>query len=488
VNAVRVRNRSDITLELVHAVAWRGLSLEIAPEALALMDHRQGAFEALVADRLRDDPQAFIYGVTSAPGDAAAATLDQAAREERPTQLWTAMSFGEALPQRVVRAIVVARLANFLEGHAAVRSQTAQAVANMLDASRLPSVSSQSNGGAGEVLALGTLFFDLSTQLTLTAKERMALINGSPCAAALLADVALAGRRRLELVESIFALVAEAAGAPDEHYADELGDLWGDEYEAQALRSLRALLAGSDRVRQRHQASVSLRILPRVLGAARRAQAAAEHAATVSLRAVTDNPVYLSPDTKPPLGAVYSNGGYHNAQAAPAIDGLAFAHADLCQLAQRLTDHLFQSPSTAPLVGHDEWTIKPLHMVENGWAEEARSIATPTLLSLGGFGQNDVPVLSFLAWRKAIAVGRCLDAALAVLAAIASQALYASAGEPPTPLRPLLAQIRASFAPVGRPRPLGEDCERLTEAFTREVFGSADAGAGTGTAIFRPRS
>jgi histidine ammonia-lyase len=468
---VRVRNRSEITLDVIHAVAWRRLSLEIAPEALALMDRCQQMFEAFVADRLRDDPQALIYGVTSAPGDAAAAALDETARAERPTQLWTAMSFGEALPERVVRAIVVARLANFLEGHAAVRGQTARAVADMLNASQLPAVASQSNGGSGEVLALASLFFELSTQLALTAKERMALINGSPCAAALIADVALAGRRRLELAESIFALVAEVAGAPDEHYAAELGELWGDDHAAQALRSLRTLLAGSDRVRRRHQASVSLRILPRVLGAARGAQAAAENAANVSLSAVTDNPVYLPPGPERPLGAVYSNGGYHNAQAASAIDGLAFAQADLCQLAQRLTDHLFQSPATARLVGHDEWTVKPLHMVQNGWAEEARSLAVPTLLSLGGFGQNDVPALNFLAWRKATAIGRCLDAALAVLAAIASQALYADAREPPPPLRALLAQIRSSFPPVSRPRALGEDCERLTETFTREVFG-----------------
>jgi histidine ammonia-lyase len=471
VSTVRVRRRADITLEVIHAVAWRGSSLEIAPEALAVMDRCHETFEAFVADRLRDDPQALIYGVTSAPGDAAVAALDEAGRGERPTRLWTAMSFGETLPQRVVRAIVVARLANFLEGHAAVRGQTARAVVDMLDASEPPAVAGESNGGSGEVLALGSLFYGLSEQLSLTAKERMALINGSPCAAALIADVALAGRRRLELAESIFALVADVAGSPDEHYTAELERLWGDEHEADALRSLRALLAGSDRVRQHHQASVSLRILPRVLGAARRAQAAAEHAANVSLSAVTDNPVYLPPDRQRPLGAVYSNGGFHNAQAAPAIDGLAFAHADLCQLAQRLTDHLFQSPATVPLVGQDEWTVKPLHMVQNGWAEEARAIAAPTILSLGGFGQNDVPALNFLAWRKATAIGRCLDASLAVLAAIASQALYAEAREPPPALRPLLGQVRGAFAPVSRPRPLGGDCERLAETFTGEVFG-----------------
>jgi histidine ammonia-lyase len=455
---------------LVHAVAWLGAGLEIAPEALAVMDRCQESFEAFVSERVRNDPQALVYGVTSAPGDAAAAALTDEARAGRPTQLWTAMSFGESLPDRVVRAILVARLANFLDGHAAVRGDVARAVANMLDDPVSPTVPAQSNGGSGEILALGSLFFELSTRMTLTAKERMALINGSPCAAALVADLALAGRHRIELTEAVFALVAEVCGAPDEHFAPELEELWGDEHESAALRSLRTLLEGSNRARQDHQASVSVRILPRVLGATRRAQAAADRAATVSLSAVTDNPVYLPPNGDRPLGAAYANGGYHNSHAVAAINGLASAQADLCQLAERLTDHLFQSPVTARLVGYDEWSVKPLHMVQNGWAEEARAIATPTLLSLGGFGQNDVPAMSFIAWRKATVVGHCLDAGLAVLAALASQALHVGAHEPPPNLRALLDEIRASFPPVDRPRPLGEDCQRLTGAFTRRVF------------------
>jgi histidine ammonia-lyase len=144
----------------------------------------------------------------------------------------------------------------------------------------------------------------------------MALINGSPCAAALVADVALAGRRRIELAEATLALVAEAAGAPDEHYAPELEQLWGDEHEAAALRSMRGLLEGSARERQAHQASVSLRILPRVLGGARRAQAEAERAARVSLSSVTDNPVYLPPTPQRPM-----------VRCAPPADITTLSHA-----------------------------------------------------------------------------------------------------------------------------------------------------------------
>ena len=232
------------------------------------------------------------------------------------------------------------------------------------------------------------------------------------------------------------------------------------------------MLEGSGRVRQNHQASVSLRILPRVLGAVCRAQAEAQRAATVSLRAVTDNPVYRPPDAERPLGAVDSNGGYHNAQAAPVIDGVAFAHTDLCQLAQRLTDHLFQDPATAPLVGGDEWTVKPLHMVQNGWAEEARAIAAPTTLSLGRFGQNDVPALNFLAWRKATAIGRCLDFTGTrgarrdrLAGSLRRRARAAAAASPAAGSDP---QRLPAGEPPASPR---RRCERLTETFTAEVFG-----------------
>jgi histidine ammonia-lyase len=479
---MRLRTRRDITLDVLRAVAWEGERVEIAPQALELMDRCHGSFEALVETTVSADPSALIYGVTTAPGDAATTALSEEAQARRPRRLWTAMSYGERLPERVVRAIVLARLANFLDGHAAVSGETAAAVAAMLEADVLPAVPAQGNGGSGEILALGHLFFDLSTQLALTPKERMALINGSPCAAALVADVALAGRERIALAESVFALATDVVGAPDEVYSPQLAALWGDQHETAALGSLFTLLAGRSGERQHHQAPVSFRILPRMLGQARRTQAEAARAAAVSLQSVTDNPVYLPPDESHPNGTVFSTGGFHNAQAPAAIDGMAFAWADLCQLAQRHTDQLFQQPPSAPLLSRDEWTVKPLHMAQTGWAEEARALAQPTLLSLGGFGQNDVPALSFLAWRKATAVGHCLDAALAALGGIASQALHVAGRQAAPALQGLVGDIRAAFPPVLDVHPVGRDCDVLLELFTRRVFGASGARVGTGNA------
>ncbi len=469
--ALVVTDRFDITLEAITRVAWQGERLAVSKEALEAMDRCAAAFDALVASRVRADSQALIYGVTSAPGDRATLPLGPEAQASRPSRLWTAMSYGDPLPVRVTRAIALARLANFLGGHAAVRSELAAAIADMLNVGPLPVVPGQSNGGAGEILPLGTLFYDLSCRIELSAKERMALINGSPCAAALIADTALAGRGRLAVAERVFALVADVTDTPQEHYAPELEELWGDEHEAAALRSLRALLGDRRDAQQSHQASVSLRILPRVLGASRRAQSLIERAADVSLSSVTDNPVFLPPSERHPDGEIYSAGGYHNAQAAPAIDGLASAHADLCQLAQRLSDHLFQHPKVGPLVGGDEWSVKPLHMAINGWAEEARAAAQPTLLSLGAFGQNDVPELAFLAWRKAAAVSQCLDGALAGLAVLASQALQKQGRQTPDALRGLVDHVRSIVPPIDESRPIGSECQRLYERFTGAATG-----------------
>jgi histidine ammonia-lyase len=467
--SVRISTRADIDLEAVRRVAWDGEGVDLAPEALERMDAAHESFLALVAARLAEDPGALIYGTTTAPGDGAAVALTPEAQARRPTRLWTAHTFGEPLPDRVVRAIVLARLSNFVEGNAAVRSEVARAVAAMLEAP-LPPVPAEGNGGAGEILALGRLFYDLSGRMDLKPKERMALINGSPCAAALVADIALAGRARLALAEAVFALAIEAARAPLEAYSEDLDDLWGDEHETAALRSLRALVDGGAPDRQAHQGAVSFRILPRVLGQVRRAQAEAERAAAVSLRSVTDNPVYVLPDERRPLGTVISTGGYHNARAPAAMDGVAIAWADLCQIAQRLTDKMLQHPTTAGLLARDEWTMKPLHMVATGWAEEARAHAGATLLSLGGFGQNDVPSMGFLAWRRADATGRCLDAALAIVAALGAQALHAAGQTPPPALAALVEEIRVAFPPVDAVRPLGPDGDALTAAFGRRVF------------------
>lgn len=466
---VSVGSRRDLTLDAFSRVAWGGEPVEITSPAIDRMDECHAAFLRLVDSLKARDPQALIYGVTTGPGDSGSVVLSADAERSRPTRLWTAVSFGEPLPERVVRGILLARLANLIEGNAGVRGNVALEVAGMLSGSSLPNVPAEGNGGSGEILALGHLFYELSERVRLEPKERMALINGSPAAAAMVADASLAGRRRLEIACRVFALAVEALGAPMDAYGPELESFWNDEHETEALRLIRGMLNPDADRRLPSQGPVSFRILPRVLGQALRAQAEAEAVASTSLQSITDNPVFIPPDSRHPQGAVISNGGFHNQAATSALDSLAFSWADLCQLAQRESDKLFVHPATAPEL-NDEWGLKPVHMVQTGWAEEARNLAQPSLLSLGSFGQNDVPAMSFFAWRKAMAIGRCLDASLAILAAVATQAI-AIAGRRLTPeLGAFAMEISADFPAVAGVRRLGRDFEAVARRFNQRVF------------------
>ena len=466
---VVLRDRSDITVDAVRRVAWQGEDVRVHPDAL----ERIGACRHSFMELIESDADITIYGVTTGMGEEASVKLSPEERKAQAARpLLAGASFGRPLPERVVRAIVLARLANFLGGNAAARPELVEAVAAMLDGRSLPEVPVQGNGGAGEILALGHLFAALAERVGTEEKEALALINGSPCAAALVADAALAGRNRLRLAHLAFALSAEAIRAPLEAYASELEELWGDEHETAALRTLRALLEGAGGERRPYQAPVSYRILPRVLAEAHRALAGVEQAAKISLPSVSDNPVYVLPDADNPLGRVWSTGGYHNGMAYPALDGLAAAWANLCQLAERHVERLADEgllvrPGTRGYAGI-------LLMPIVGYAEEARAAAQATILPRGGYPQNDVTAPSFLAWEREEAAAAALEACLAILAACASQALCASDRDSPPPLRDFLAEIRELFPPVDDPRTLGPEAGRLVAAFRERVFAPAE--------------
>lgn len=456
---VILHTRSEIDLDAFERVAWRGEAVELAPSALERIADCRRSFLGL----LDSDPELSVYGVTTGRGERASVRLsleEQESQSRRPAA--TGFSFGEPLPDRVSRGIVLARLANVVEGHAAVGPDLARGIADLLDGRPLPEVPARGNGGSGEILALAHLFRELAERHELGLKEGLALINGSPCAAALVADCALTARRRLPLAGQVLALSAEAIAAPLEAYSADLELLWGDEHETAALRVLRAALEGGSPERRAYQSPVSYRILPRVLGRAHRALAEAESAAEVSLRSVTDNPVYVPPDEGRPFGAVFSTGGYHNAVAAPAMDGVAFAWADLCRIAQRHTEHLLEDPGAR---GSRPSPVTTLAMIQAAWAEDARAAATPTLLPAGGLRQNDVPAPAFFAWERERRTASCLDAALATLAVAASQSLNETGRPVPAGLAAILAEIREHVPVVEEPRSLGPELERLTEAF-----------------------
>jgi histidine ammonia-lyase len=446
---VSLASLADLTLENLQRVAWRGEGVRLAPEALAHMERERRRFM-----KLTEDPAVTVYGVTSGYGQHAKKRLTPDERKIHARRPATAMvaAWGDPLPERVVRGIVFARLGNFIAGASAITPAVAEAVAALLDGPALPEVPSRGQGGAGEILALAPAFADVARHAAVGEKDVLSLVNGSPAASALVADAALAAGGRLRIAVQVMALAAEAFNTPLGHFDPALQDLWNNPHDAWALTALRqAIGPGHGGPRRPYQAPVSFRILPRMLGLARRAERLACEVATESLAAVTDNPAMLAPDAAHPLGQVVSTGGYHNPHAVMAMDTVSAASVNLITLAGRLAakildGHVSLLPDQLD-VGGTEAYLGCLPMAITGFEEEARLLAGATLLpgsESGGFGQNDVASPVVLAWRKQERAGALLEAALAGLAIIAERALVATDRAPPPALADLVADVRAA--------------------------------------------
>ena len=378
---------------------------------------------------------------------------------------------GGYLDAAVVRGILFARLASLVSGHAGVRPTVAEQVAALLDGP-MPRVPLDGQVSAGEALPMAHVLAGLRRD-DLHEGEEEALLGGSPCSAALAADAAVSARYRLGYAAGICALSIEGFRAPLTAYDEALDGLWGDPHETAALRGLRRYLEGAGTAERRfHQAPVSYRIIPRVLGQVHRAVAAVEKAATVSLRSVTSDVVYVSDELGRRAGRPVRSGGYLNGMAYPALNALSAAWADLALVAERQVTAL----NTAETSGLPVNLVAPgapgngtyaYGWAANGYVEEARAAATPALLP-GAVEEPRADVLSPTsgAYRRERRAAECLDGVLAILAIVSSQALFVTGRNPAQPLLPVLSFVRSVFPPIDGTgdRDLSADGGRLQQA------------------------
>ena len=471
---VTLNSRNDFTLELYKRVAWVGEGVVLSAVAQHKIALARSALEQLIKR-----PDVSIYGVNTGYGGRAKLKLDMAGRAHQarlPTH-HRAASWGEALPDRVVRGIVFARLANFIDGHSAVTPAVAQAVADMLSGSSMPYVPARGQGGAGEILSLSHLFLHAPTDWPLEEKDMLALVNGSPAASALISAAALSALPRLEMAVEVFALAAEAFNTPLGHFAVELESCWNNPHDAWALSQLRNVMAGGDEPRRPYQAPVSIRILPRILGQAHRAAIVAREVAQQSLAAVSDNPVVFPPGQQIGADPVVSTGGYHNMQAAAALDGLVCAYTNLAVLAGRIAAKL-QDASVSLLpqfLGYEDGMsyLGCLPMAIVGYEEEMRMLSQPTLLpgsESGAYGQDDVASPIFLAWQKHDRATLLFEQTMATLAPISVRALKVTNRTFPPKLLNLVEATETCFPDNTTERAMGADVASLVQVLRNQIY------------------
>jgi histidine ammonia-lyase len=330
-----------LTIEYAIEVAERGATVKVSSQSLRQMEK----YRALLEEKLtRGD---VVYGVNTGFGSLS----DKVVRPEHLDELQLNLirshsaGVGSPMPNEVVRAAMLIRLNNLLNGNSATRRELAELFAGMLNKGVTPMVPEFGSLGAsgdlvpsahmaltmvgeGKAYRRGKLM-DSSRALSaaglkpivLHAKEGLSLINSTAFTTALGCVAVHRGDVLLNAANSTLAVTAEVLGACSQSFDERLIGTKLDPGQEQVARQLRSLLKGSRRLRPEPvpQDPYSIRCAPQVHGSVKDAIGFAERIVVNEMNSVSDNPVLLED------GSVLHGGNFHAQPIAMALDLLSIA-------------------------------------------------------------------------------------------------------------------------------------------------------------------
>ena len=364
-----------LTLDDLQALHAGGRQLRMDPQALP----------AIVASaevvRRAAEGDAAVYGVNTGFGKLASTRISEADLATLQLNLIRSHSVGVGAPltPAVVRLMLATKAASLARGHSGVRPAVIDSLLAVHNAGLVPYVPSQGSVGAsGDLAPLSHMTLALLGEgeflepgpgasavrrpaaevlreagiapLVLSAKEGLALINGTQTSTALALHALFSFEPVLESALVIGALTVDAARGSDGPFDPRIHALRGQPGQIDVAQYYRSLLAGSA-IRRSHlegddrvQDPYSLRCQPQVVGAC---LDQLRHAALVLLReanAVTDNPlVFVAADGSKEHGALIAGGNFHAEPVALACDAMANAIAEVGAIAERRIAMLIDS-------------------------------------------------------------------------------------------------------------------------------------------------
>jgi histidine ammonia-lyase len=351
-----------IGLEDVLAVGQGRASVSIDPQAIEKINEARAFVLSVVAT----PDAAPVYGVNTGFGALAEVPVEHEHLCQLQLNLIRSHACGvcEALPEDVVRIMLLLRAQVLALGHSGVRLELIQRLVDFLEHGIHPVIPSRGSVGAsgdlaplahlalvlvgeGEAFYKGTRMSGAEAlkavgmePLRLEAKEGLSLINGTQA----LTAVGIAAHHRavnaLRYANVVGAWSLEALLGTAKAFDARIQALRPHPGQGRCASMLRSLLAGSQ-IMESHadcskvQDPYSLRCMPQVHGAV---LDALEHIGSVlerEVNSVTDNPLVFSgaEDTR-------SGGNFHGAPVAFALDYLAVVVTSLMSISERRIEQL----------------------------------------------------------------------------------------------------------------------------------------------------
>jgi len=395
-------SKTPLTLADLREVWERPVQLAVAEEARALIRKSLATVDAVVAGGQQ------VYGINTGFGLLASVRIgdDELAQLQENLVLSHAAGVGDALPDAVVRLIMVMKARALAQGYSGVRPALVDAFCDLVNNDILPIIPSQGSVGAsGDLAPLAHMSCALLgvgrarvngvempasealknaglEPVVLAPKEGLALLNGTQVSTALALAATFRTEHVLAGVLISGAMSTDAIKGSDTPFDERIQTVRGHDGQIAVAQLLRGLLEGSD-IRASHvdcdrvQDPYSIRCQPQVIGACLTVLRHVCDVLQAESNAVTDNPLVFA-DTND----VLSGGNFHAEPVAFAADYLALAIAEIGSLSERrialLTDpHLSGLPPfLVENSGLNSGFMMP-HIVAAALASESKVLAHP---------------------------------------------------------------------------------------------------------------
>lgn len=352
-------NGETLSFQEVSRVLYHGEKVTYSEESMRRVQKSREAVENIVKE------ERIIYGITTGFGKFSDVFIDKKNVEDLQLHLIRshACGIGEPFPEIVSRAMLLLRANALLKGFSGVRPVVIERLLELLNANIHPVIPEQGSLGAsgdlaplshlalvligeGEVFyqgkkvtAIEALTKEAIFPLTLTAKEGLALINGTQAMTAMGVVAYLEAEKLAYQSELIAALTIEGLRGIIDAFDEDIQLARGYMEQIEVARRIRTHLLDSRLTTKqgdlRVQDAYSIRCIPQVHGATWQTLNYVREKLEIEMNAATDNPLIFDDGRK-----VLSGGNFHGQPIAFAMDFLGIAMAELANISERRVERL----------------------------------------------------------------------------------------------------------------------------------------------------
>jgi len=479
-----ILGKGDITIEELMAVARYDAEVVFSPAYCDRVNRSRAVIERFLAE------ERVIYGVTTGFGSNVTRNISvqDAATLQKNIIRSHAVSVGAPLEKEVVRATQLMILINLGQGYSGVRLETLELIRELLNKQILPFAPGDGSVGylapeahmALVLIGEGKAWYKgalLSGNVALVkaglrpispgCKEGLALTSGTTSVTALAALALYNGKQAVKTADVAGAMTLEALKGTVQAFDPRIHAAKGHKEQAVTARMLMEILESSEIAetnrQYRLQDALSLRCIPQVHGAVKKALKDAEEVIRKEMGSSSDNPLIMAEGE----GDALMGGNFDGTYVGIYADMMAIAMANLAKMSERRIDRLvnFHVSELPPFLVANPG-LNSGYMITQytaaGLLNEIRNLSHPATIDNTPTCANQEDVVSFAyhAAKKAYELTKKLEYIVAIEIMTAVQALeFQSPLKPSMVSQKVVELIRSEVPFVTDDRSFHQDIE-----------------------------